>query len=328
MSSTYELVRDRAAWFDFSAEGRFFVGGEHAVEAVNAIIAADLESTPDLKVLNTLLLDEDAVVLAIVWVLKGEDGVWILCDEDRRAVVADSLAAAAAGREVAIEDRTDATLCLAVIGPAAQEIAMAAAGDDVIGIPYLGFEPNAEIDALVCRIGYTGEFEYRFIAARERAPEITERLLAAGAELGLEAGDPAALSLLMLEMRSLSQREHLPPGTGAIQAGLHWMVNFRKPAFPGREALHAQKSHPGRKAMMVTLDTTEPPAGDVPVRLEDREVGHCVCLAFSPTLEKTIGLGYVDQEFAWVGVVFDVAGLDARAVSSPLFITKTVLNSR
>nr|VFJ47015.1 MAG: aminomethyltransferase [Candidatus Kentron sp. FM]VFJ47349.1 MAG: aminomethyltransferase [Candidatus Kentron sp. FM]VFK07561.1 MAG: aminomethyltransferase [Candidatus Kentron sp. FM] len=324
MSNTYELVRNRAALFDFSGEGRFFVSGAEAVVAVNGIIAADLETIPELKALNTVLLDEDGALVAILWVLNDEDGVWVLCDEDRRSVVGERLSFSVQGRDARFEDRTETTFCHAIIGAAAQEITMAVAGDDIIGIPYLGFEPNTETDTLLCRLGYTGEFDYRFIAPRERAGELQERITAAVTEFGLGPGDPEALPLLMIEMRSLSQRHHIPEGTDPIQAGLHWMIDFRKGKFPGYGVVHVRKSDPGRKALMLVLDTEDSPPAQTPVLIENREVGHCAYVAWSPTVGKTIALAYVDAGLAWVGVVFDVAGLDAHAISAPLFITKTV----
>jgi len=324
MSNTYELVRNRAAVFDFSGEGRFFISGTEAMDAVNAIIAADLETIPELKALNTVLLDENGTLIAILWILNGEDGIWVLCDEDRRSEVGRRLDAAVQVRDARFEDQTDATFCYAIIGALAQEITMAVAGEDIIGIPYLGFEPNAETDTLLCRLGYTGEFDYRFIAPRERAAELQERIMEAGAEFGLDQGDPKELPLLMIEMRSLSQREHIPEGTDPIQAGLHWMIDFRKEEFPGHDAVHARKSDPGRKALILVLDSKDSPPAQTPVLIENQEVGHCAYLAWSPTVGKTVALAYVDTKLAWVGVVFDVAGLDARAVSAPLFITKTV----
>nr|VFK63151.1 MAG: Glycine cleavage system T protein (aminomethyltransferase) [Candidatus Kentron sp. UNK]VFK71374.1 MAG: Glycine cleavage system T protein (aminomethyltransferase) [Candidatus Kentron sp. UNK] len=322
--STYELVRNRAALFDFSGEGRFFISGADAMDAINAIIAADLETIPELKALNTILLDEDGALVAILWVLHDENGIWVLCDEDRREEVGRRLNDSILARDAQIRDETESTSCYAIIGALAQEITMAVAGDDIIGIPYLGFEPNAETDTLLCRLGYTGEFDYRFIAPRERASELQTRIMAAGAEYGIEPGDPKELPRLMIEMRSLSQRHHIPEGTDPIQAGLHWMIDFRKEEFPGHDAVHARKTDPGRKALILLLDTENPPPSQTPVLIENQEVGRCAYLVWSPTVGKTVSLAYIDADLAWVGVVFDVAGRDAHAVSAPLFITKTV----
>lgn len=324
MSTTYELVRNQAALFDFSAEGRFFIKGMEAVEAVNDVIAADLEETPELKALNTVMLDESGGIQAIVWVLRDEEGVWVLCDPDRREVIGKLLTASVKERDAELDDLGETTQCFAVVGPEAQKIAMAVAGEDVIGLPYLGFENNEQTGSLLCRLGYTGEFEFRFIAAGESATRLHDLLWESGAEYGIGAGDVSELPLLMLEMRSLSQREDIPEGTNPIQAGLHWMVNFRKENYPGHDTVHAQKSDPERKALLLQLETETPPSGDLPVRIEEQEVGRCVHVAYSPTLGKTIALAYVDSALAWVGIVFDVAGMEAPAVSAPLFITKTV----
>jgi len=324
MSATYEAVRNRAALFDFSSESRFFVSGEEAVDAVNAMIACDLEATSELKALNTVVLDDSGAILAIVWVLKAEDGVWVLCDAERSELLGKRLIEFALAHNAKVDDLSETTQCLALIGPDALKIAMAVAGDDVIGIPYLGFENNEQTDALLCRLGYTGEFEFRFIIPVEKAIGLRSLLIEAGAEYGLETGDPSELPLLMLEMRSLSQREHIPEGFGPIQAGIHWMVDFRKENYPGRDAVHDQKTNPGRKAVMLLMDVEPSIAEDKGVYIEQQEVGRCVYSAFSPTMGKTIALAYVDAELAWVGIIFDVAGVDALAVSAPLFITKTV----
>lgn len=328
MSMTYELVRDRAALLDFSAEGRFFVKGDGSIDAVNAVIAADLEATPELKALNTVILADTGAIEAIVWVLKDEYGIWVICDADRCETVEEHLAASIKEHAAELENRTGNTFCLGIVGPRAQAIAMEAAGEDIIGISYLGFEPNEQTGSLLCRLGYSGEYEYRFIAPVPHAAEVRQMLLDAGQAEGLEEGDVGDLALPMLEMRSLSQRDHIPDETTPIQAGLHWMVDFRKEAFRGHDVVHAQKSNPGRKALMLVLDTDNPPDGESPVHIEQQEVGRCAYAAFSPTLGKTIALAYIDADLAWVGIVFDVAGFDALAVSAPLFITKTVLDAQ
>jgi glycine cleavage system aminomethyltransferase T len=327
-SRTYELVRNHAALFDLSAEGRFFVSGADAEQAVNAAITADLEAIPELKALNTLALTAEGAIIAMLWVLKDEDGIWIICDPDRRDAMAACLAQAVNGCAAELEDRTDTTCCLAVIGPDAQEIAMEAAGEDIVGVPYLGLEPNADTDSLVCRLGYTGEFDFRFIAAATRRAQLRDHLHQAGASFQLGDGDTRAMPSLMLEMRSLHQASHIPADADAIQAGLHWMIDFRKESFVGKEAVERAKAEPTRKAVMLILEAAAAPEIPAPIRIEDQVVGECVYATWSPTLGKLVGLGYIVEELAWVGVVFDVAGGDAAAVSAPLFITQTVSRSQ
>ena len=49
-----------------------------------------------------------------------------------------------------------------------------------------------------------------------------------------------------------------------------------------------------------------------------------------PTLDKEIGLAYIENEYAWVGLEFDAETITGKmrklkTVSAPLFITKTVI---
>ena len=83
---------------------------------------------------------------------------------------------------IQIEDRCDDLGCIAVIGPKAQDVVRIVAGDDIVGLPYLGFEHNMMVNCLLCRIGYTGEYEYRFILPREKCDHLVEQIMEAGRE--------------------------------------------------------------------------------------------------------------------------------------------------
>jgi len=329
MNATYTATRNTAALFDFSEEGRFYISGDDCVPFINALISTDLDSIQEFTLLNTLFLNKDGTILAIVWVLKDEERIIILTEPDRRQVVTEHLNTHRDNWNIEISDETERTRCLAVIGPQAQEITREVADDDIVGLSYLGFEWNEVVDALLCRIGYVGEYEYRFIVPTEQAQSLENRIVEKGKDYDLEEqGDLSVLSVLKLEMRSLNQQRDVPPNVTAIQAGLHWMIDFRKDEFIGRDAIHEQKKAKGRKLLTLLFDGEDLPPIPSEVFIEEQKLGKLVNVEYSPTVGKSIGLAYIDEDLAYVGISFYILvndkTLSAQSVSAPLFITNTV----
>jgi len=166
----------------------------------------------------------------------------------------------------------------------------------------------------------------RNLSARVPSARVGGAALAAGAEFEIGKGDPDVLATLMLEMRSLAASD-LPAGTSPIDAGLQWMIGFRKSGLRAGEILHSHKRSPSCRAVMVRLQSDDAVDSGDRLHIDGEDVGFLASTAFSPTLEKYIGLAYVKSELAWVGVPFEVKGksgsAQARAVSAPLFLTKT-----
>lgn len=325
----YNVTRNDVGVFDLSSDPKFYISGDDAFAFLNRLISGNIEAMRDGKVINTLFMKGNGTILTIVWLLKDEDRFIILTDAEKREVLLKWLNEHSTGYHVRIEDKSDDIGCIAVIGPKAQEVTRAIAGDDIVGLPYLGFEHNTIVDSLLCRIGYTGEYEYRFILPKERCDHFTKQIMKIGEEYGIRGCDTDVLDTLMLEMRSINQNRDLLEDTTPIQAGLHWMIDFDKDEFIGKDVVMQEVKSPRRKLLTLLFGDRAAVPDRARLFIGEKEVGIIVHKAFSPILEKDIGLAYIDERFAWVGIDFDVMTTkkewkQARTVSSPLFITKTV----
>jgi aminomethyltransferase len=87
--------------------------------------------------------------------------------------------------------------------------------------------------------------------------------------------------------------------TTPLEAGLEWVVKWSKPVFIGRAVLERQKIE-GAPRRLVALELVEPGIARSGYRLfhNDRAVGHVTSGTRSPTLGKSIALGYVSREAA------------------------------
>ncbi len=329
----YAAVRQRAALMDLSCEGRWQLTGTHALLALNRLFSLDLEIVPRWQGVSGLFLQKDASVIAIATVFRGDDSCYVFTEASTAQALQDYLCAELGGTDVTLTDLAESHDWLCLLGPAAQATMAAAAGDDILGMRYLSFEHSPTLGLPIFRMGSCGEYEYRMLCPKEQTQERIEDLLAAGRDCGIALADPAVLPLLMMEMRSLS-RHDIPAGGNAVTLGMHWMVSFRKPSYPGSDALHDAKRSPEHRSLMLRFDQAGLASAGDRLEIDGTDLGFCVNVHFSPTVGTDIGLAYVDADFGWVGVPFRVVcaratadavgAIEAIGVSAPLFVTKTV----
>ncbi|OPY03370.1 MAG: Aminomethyltransferase [Syntrophorhabdus sp. PtaB.Bin184] len=325
----YAVARNGVALFDLSSGTKLALNGSDCSKYLDGLVSFSIESMRNGQATNTLVLRDDGTLVAIVWLLKDDESFLILTDPEKRDHLLSWLVDHRTGFDVDIQDKTDLLACLSIVGPKAQELARSLAGDDIIGLPYLGFEQNNDMDCLVCRVGYTGEYEYRFIFSKDRLDAMRETIMKKGSDHAVAEYGTSLMDVLMLEMKSINQIRDIADGVTPLQAGLHWAIDFRKDSFSGREAVINEKSALERKLLLLVLSNGAPPAVEAGLFIGDEKVGHVVNHHFSPTLAKSIALASIRESVAWVGVEFDVeteggGRTRAKAYSSPLFLTKTV----
>lgn len=327
MNANYDIARNHTALVDLANEGRIRVSGADAEQALNACFSMDLEIVLPWKGVSGLFLDEQARLLAIATVFKGEDEYFVFTEAASAAHLLEHLSARLAGADAELEDLSKNYGWICLLGPNAQSAVAQFAGEDALGLPYMGFEENSKLGSKLFRMGFCGEFEYRLLCPLERLQEMTAGFVEDGEAFGVRKIEPEVMSLLMLEMRSLGIAD-IPRDADPIQAGLHWMVNFRKDGYPGRDAVHAAKSQPRSRSLMLLLNKAGVAKQGDRIRIEGKDCGFLARVEYSPTLERDIALAYADPEFGWVGVSFTTVGENgsahAKGVSAPLFVTKTV----
>jgi aminomethyltransferase len=148
--------------------------------------------------------------------------------------------------------------------------------------------------------------------------------MAAGKPHGLEPVGLGARDTLRLEMGYMLYGNDIDESTHPLEAGLGWTVKFAKDDFHGRDALLKEKSRGlARRLVGIELDGRRVPRHGMPVVQGDSALGHVASGTYSPTLERPIGMAYVNQASAAIGGTLEVdAGrsrLSARIVKKPFY---------
>lgn len=226
-------------------------------------------------------------------------------------------------------DQSAGTACLEVQGPKAREILARVADFDVsnAALPYFRFVSGkvAGIDALVARLGVTGELGYEIFYDPGYAYQMYDALVEAGKPSGMALCGNRSLGVMRLEKVYHVYTRDIDESINPLEAGMERAVKLEKGDFVGRDALIAikRKGVTRRLVGLVSEPGTPiaPPKSDV--LHQGRKIGRITVMAASPTLGKPIALAYISPELARDGMALTVVGqgvnIDAKVTRTPFY---------
>ncbi len=316
-----KAVRAGAGLFDVSHMARFDIRGPQAPQLMDWVVTASaIDLRPGRARYAMVCNEQGGIIDDTVFYRQGEDRYLFVCNASNRQRVLSWLHHWAGERfpQTTIEDRTESTAMIAAQGPASAKILETLCEPSPSGMrPFSAMEVEASsFPALIGRTGYTGEDGFELIVAAADAPGLWEALMARGAvSCGLGARD-----MLRLEAGLALHGNDIDGSTTPLEAGLERFVRLDK-EFVGVEPLRRQKET-GPKVRLVGLAVQgrSIARAGYPVLDEGAQIGRVTSGTHSPTLDRTIAMGYVTLEFANPGrkVRVDIRGRLTEAEVVPL----------
>lgn len=314
----HAAVRRAAGLFDIGHMGRIEIKGAGAWAFLQSLVTADLAEVKTGAAHYALICNEQGGILDDIFVYRrGVDDWLVIVNGANRTKIAAWMARH--GRaDVTPADRTMETGLIALQGPHAADLLERVIGGTVSALPLHAFADVSWHGAplLVARTGYTGEWGVELMAANPMMRPLWDALLAAGATpAGLGARDT-----LRLEMGYMLYGNDIDETTTPIEAGLGWAVSLAKPDFIGRAILAIQKANgPARKLAAFELREKGVPRHGHPILAGGQSVGLVTSGNLSPTLDKGIGMGYIDAAHAAPGTAI---AIDIRGKIKPAVVVK------
>jgi aminomethyltransferase len=323
----HRAVRTRAGLFDVSHMGEFKVEGKDALAFLQYLVPNDVARLAINQALYTQLCLPDGGTI--------DDLIIYHLAEDRYMMVVNAanidkdfawVEKQARNFDVQVTNQSDATALLALQGPEAQAILQPLTGVDLSGIQYYHCAQGGVdgINCIISRTGYTGEDGFELYCDPNDAIKLWNDLLAAGKEHGLLPAGLGARDTLRLEAGYCLYDHELNEQTNPLEARLGWTVKLDKGEFIGRDALvKIKEKGPKRKLIGIEMIERGVPRGGYAVYENDQLIGALTSGAPSPTLNKNIGMGYVEAAHAVVNttVLIDIRGkrTAARIVALPFY---------
>lgn len=295
-----KAARSTAVIFDMTSFAKLMVQGRDAEAQMQRLAANDVAVPVGRSVYTGLInarggYESDVTVARLsrdeFLVLTGtaqatRDADWIRrnIDESARATVTDV---------------TSAMSVLALMGPKAGEV-MHRAGCS--GHERLAFGDLARVEigfatAYACRRTYVGEAGFELYVPSEFTAAAYDRLMEAGATLGIADAGYYALEAMRVEKGYRAWGRELNPDTTPYEAGLAFAVKLGKSTdFIGKTALlEAKATPPRRRCVSLVARPHDAPllhGGELVLR-DGKPVGEVTSAAFGAALDRPVMLAYV-----------------------------------
>ncbi len=325
----HRAVRQRAGLFDVSHMGEFRIEGPGALDFLQYLAPNDVAKLEINQVLYTQLclptggtiddctlyhLADQQYLLVVNASTTDKDWAWV----QQHAQGFDLTRLENASSEYAL---------LAFQGPKAQAILQPIADINLTTIPYYHCRAGAiaGVQALISRTGYTGEDGFELYHDASQAPRLWNAILEAGRAEGALPIGLGARDTLRLEASFCLYGHELTDDITPLEAGLGWSVKLDKGVdFLGREALARQKAEGlKRKRIGIEMLDRQVCRAGYALLANGQQIGELTSGTIGPTIEKTIGMGYVPPEFAKPGTALevDIRGkhLPAKVVPMPFY---------
>jgi aminomethyltransferase len=328
ISAEHMAVRERAGIFDVSHMGQIEIAGKQALDAVQRISCNDASTLAVGQAhYSGLLTPEGTFVDDILVYRLGPQHFMLVVNASHIPIDYAHIAAHVASIEGAAAVDTSARYALiAVQGPRALEVLQPLTGVDLASLKYYWFANGevANVRATISRTGYTGEDGFEVFVPPQSADRVWEAVLTAGQGVDLIPCGLGARDTLRLEAGMRLHGNDIDETRTPLEAGLGWIVGWKKDDFLGAEALRRQKAE-GVVRKLVGFEMVERGIArqGYPILSDGATVGVVTSGTQTPYLKKAIGMGYVPAPQSAPGTEFDVSirgsGVRARVVSLPFY---------
>ena len=304
INDEHAAVRTNAGVFDVSHMGEFILKGDGALDLIQRVTSNDASKLTAGKAQYSCLPNETGGIV---------DDLLVYCLEPNKSYM---LVVNASNIEkdwnwiqrfntegVEMHNISDKTCLLAIQGPNATKILQALTDLDILNLQYYTFAKGrfAGVDnVLISATGYTGAggVEIYFEDLNGAANTIWDAIFEAGKEAGIKPIGLGARDTLRLEKAFCLYGNDIDDTTSPLEAGLGWITKFTKD-FTARPILEAQKAQ-GVQRKLIGFEMLERgiPRHDYPITdAQGTVIGKVTSGTQSPSLQKALGMGYVQTGF-------------------------------
>lgn len=305
INAEHATVRNGVGVFDVSHMGEFIIKGEHALDLIQRVTSNDASKLYNGKVQYSYLPNENGGIVDDLLVYRIDELTYMLVVNASNIEKDWNWIQKFNTKGVEMINISERTSLLAVQGPKAAEALQSLTDVDLASMEYYNFVKGtfAGIDnVVISATGYTGAGGFEVYFDNEHAYVIWDAIFEAGKPFNIKPIGLGARDTLRLEMGFCLYGNDIDDTTSPIAAGLGWVTKFSK-VFTNSEALLAEKeAGVARKLIGFEMVDRGIPRHDYEiVNAEGDVIGKVTSGTQSPSLQKAIGMGYIDKAMAKEG---------------------------
>ena len=299
----HKAVRSSCGIFDVSHMGILNVSGKDAYDFLQFITTNDLAKISDGQAIYSLMCNFEGGIV--------DDLIVYQCTKYNFRIIVNAsnvdsdeawLRKHVFSRDVLIENKNDDYALLAVQGPKSNLI-LKQIFDGFNLKPFFHEEYSFLGETgWIAATGYTGEIGFEVCFKKNIICQLWDKILEVGQEFAIKPIGLGARDILRLEMKYMLYGSDISEKTTPFEAKLKWAVALHKNDFVGKDALLHLKDKTTKHLIGFKMIDQAIPRSGYSVLAEDATViGKVTSGGFSPSLDKGIGLAYVQLEYDCLG---------------------------
>ncbi|MFY7878433.1 MAG: glycine cleavage system aminomethyltransferase GcvT [Lacibacter sp.] len=304
INDEHAAVRTNAGVFDVSHMGEFILKGDGALDLIQRVTTNDASKLTAGKAQYSCLPNETGGIVddLLVYCLEPNKAYMLVVnasniEKDWNWIVQHNTGG------VEMHNISDKTCLLAIQGPNATKILQTLTELDILNLQYYTFVKGrfAGVDnVLISATGYTGAggVEIYFEDLNGAADIIWDAIFEAGKSAGIKPIGLGARDTLRLEKAFCLYGNDIDDTTSPLEAGLGWITKFTKD-FTARSIMESLKAN-GVQRKLVGFEMLERGIPRHDYLITDANgtvIGKVTSGTQSPSLQKAIGMGYVQTGF-------------------------------
>ena len=311
ITNEHLAVRTRAGLFDVSHMGQIEIAGPDALAAVQRISSNDASALKTGQAQYSGLLTPDGTFVDDMVVYRMAPVHFMLVVNASNiakdyAWIAEQIKPAG---QAAVVDTSSRYALIAIQGPASREVLQPLTGVDLadLGYYWFGHGEVANARATISRTGYTGEDGFEIFVPPNMADRVWQALLESGRHADVIPCGLGARDTLRLEAAMRLYGNDIDESTTPVEAGLGWIVGWKKESFIGSDRLREQKEK-GASRKLVGFEMIDRGIArhGYAVMSGPHRSGVVTSGTQTPYLKKAIGMAYVPVEQASPGTELDI----------------------
>jgi 4-methylaminobutanoate oxidase (formaldehyde-forming) len=332
----HEATREGVIIMDMSFMSKYLVQGRDAGKILNFISANNVDGAAN-QITYTQWLNEGGKIEADLTVAKLDDErYWVVASDTAHGHALSWMRRHIGDAHAFVTDVTSGYAQINVQGPRSRELMQSITTHDLSNEAF-PFRAAHEIDigfarALCVRITYLGELGFELYVPCEQATHVYDRIVEAGAKVGLRHAGLKALASLRMEKGYRDYGHDIDNTDSVLEAGLGFAVDMKKECgFLGKEAVVAKKAEGPLKRRVLQVLVKDPEQMMFHAEIVHRNgkaVGYVRAASYGFSLGGAVGLVMVeagepiDQKYVDAGTwEIDIAGKKYPAIASikPLY---------
>jgi len=335
MVKEHNTVRTKVGIFDVSHMGEILVEGNEAEKMLNYLTSNNVSKLKPGKIhYNTLLTPEGTIVDDLLIYMLDENKYFLVVNASNTDKDFEWIVEKGKNFDATKKNLSNEYTQIAVQGPEAEKVLQELVDIDLSQIKYYRFKRGKILDkeSIISRTGYTGEdgFEVYFTGENSFAEKVWFAILENGEKSGIVPCGLAARDSLRLEAGMPLHGNDIDTNTTVLEAGMKWVLKFKKGDFIARDTLKSQKEK-GIDKKLVGFEMVEDGIprdhAEVFKNHEDKNpVSTVTSGGYMPFIKKNVGLVYLPVELTETGteIFVNIHGekKKAKIVPTPFYSRK------